>query len=275
MKYSLTLLSILALKILLISFTAQAEITETKKVKRFQVINENICLNYSFLTSKICNFKYLKFSLLGNFVCFKKHDQNSLIDTVKSTDTVKVTYKNLSYKLNYEVLHIREEIKNEAEDETEDKREVILRIMNKLKDSTVQVIHYNPEFLYSSTFSSSANSRSFITGYNLNKVAGDSDYGDLIIVDLNFDGKEDFAIKLNSGGNAGPFYRYYVYQDKAGFQYDEFLSSIGLFPGKIDKTNKTINFYQRKDVSTYIEKIYRYNIELKKWGLLKSIVHRY
>ena len=52
----------------------------------------------------------------------------------------------------------------------------------------------------------------------------DNNYGDLIVADFNFDGKDDFAVIKDSGGNGGPLYDFYIQGKEKRFFRDEFLS---------------------------------------------------
>lgn len=113
------------------------------------------------------------------------------------------------------------------------------------------------------------NVRSYITGYHENQEASDYDYGDLIVADLNFDGKEDFAIKSEYSVDAGPSYIFY-FQDNVGhFHRSRFLTEhLGSFPTYVNAKQKTL-------VKVYVmghyegTKTFKYNPKNKTWRLKK------
>ena len=47
-------------------------------------------------------------------------------------------------------------------------------------------------------------------------------------MDLNFDGKDDIAVKFDSGGNGRPFYSFYIQNMSKKFELNAFLKPIGL-----------------------------------------------
>ena len=89
------------------------------------------------------------------------------------------------------------------------KAEITIKIFNKLKRIKVQTIHLESEFiLKSKSFKECENDKSYSA--NINLESNENDFGDLIVADLNFDGKEDIAIKREEGGNGGPLYNFYI-----------------------------------------------------------------
>lgn len=109
------------------------------------------------------------------------------------------------------------------------------------------------------------NSRSFITGHNEKAPVIDGDYGDIVVADFNFDGKEDFAIKVNMGGNAGPYYFYYVFKDD-NFILDKTLSGqLMLFPDVIDNKNKQLLIEWNTEGYYFKRRTFQYLPLKKKW----------
>jgi hypothetical protein len=79
--------------------------------------------------------------------------------------------------------------------------------------------------------------RSYVTHHQTDLPVIDYDYGNFIVRDFNFDGKEDFAVKL-SDNNAGPLYEYYVQQNGI-FKKDYFLTdSVGSMIDSFDINSK-------------------------------------
>ena len=86
--------------------------------------------------------------------------------------------------------------------------------------------------------------RSYITGLNKNAKALKNDYGDFIVADFNFDGKEDFALKYNANyKSSGPLYAFYIQQADGSFKNNQFLTGkVGTFPAIIDSKQKTPDY---------------------------------
>jgi len=65
------------------------------------------------------------------------------------------------------------------------------------------------------------------------------DFGDIIVADLNFDKRDDFAIMNNWGQGKGGKYNFYIQNDKKEFELDSYLTdSMIYFPIEINKQKK-------------------------------------
>ncbi len=173
----------------------------------------------------------------------------------------------LSENFNYDVSVTK------AKDSDGDSRvtKIRVKIIGKISKKTVQQIVVKAELLFADSYKDCSATRSFMTGKNKNAEADDNDYGDFIVADFNFDGKEDFAVKRDSGGNGGAFYEYYTQNKPGVFQKDAFLTDeIGYFPGTIDARNKQLVTYIHANVAGYNENIYKYNPTTKKWIFFKQ-----
>jgi hypothetical protein len=86
-------------------------------------------------------------------------------------------------------------------------------------------------------------SRSYITGYRKNASIVDGDYGDIVVADFNFDGREDFAVKTDQCPTGAGYETFdFFLQDKHGkFIKDKFLTTkmIGC-PYEIDTRKHTL-----------------------------------
>src|SRR5688572_8680034 len=61
---------------------------------------------------------------------------------------------------------------------------------------TKKILHskyFSSYFIYGNSFKNCNSVRSYITGKNKKTLVYDGDYGDLVVADFNFDGKDDFA----------------------------------------------------------------------------------
>ncbi|RYZ00342.1 MAG: hypothetical protein EOO11_01915 [Chitinophagaceae bacterium] len=101
--------------------------------------------------------------------------------------------------------------------------------------------------------------RSYVTGYNRDKEALDNDYGDLVVADLNFDGREDLALKTDVGGTSGNYYTFFLQDDSGRFRKNDFLTdSVASFPGTIDARRKRLITFGHAGVRYLGEHRYRY-----------------
>lgn len=118
---------------------------------------------------------------------------------------------------------------------------VALEIMDKANKNKTQKIVVHTTFLFDDVFKNCNSVRSYTTGINRSKEAMDNDYGDLVVADLNFDSKEDLALKKDSGGNGGPLYNFYIQDDKGRFELDSFLTQkMEFFPTRISQPKRTL-----------------------------------
>lgn len=147
-----------------------------------------------------------------------------------------------------------------------------LKVLNK-KNQAQQKINILPGYLFETAFKSDSNSRSFVTGKNKRAEVYDYDFGDFIIADLNFDGKEDIVIKFDSGGNGGPDYAFYMQNITGRFTRDNFLTdSVGSFPRYINVKNKTITTQIHANVHQEGQKTFKYNSHRNRWHLIKFVM---
>jgi len=144
-------------------------------------------------------------------------------------------------------------------------------IFVKSSSKLIQEIQYCSEYIFGDAFSDCGNVRSFSTHVNQDSVALDNDYGDIVIADFNFDRKDDFAIKNNSGGNGGPEYRFYIRDANGEFIFDKFLSEKMIyFPVRINNANRTLTTLVHANARQLTETKYKLNPETRKWKMVKS-----
>ena len=112
---------------------------------------------------------------------------------------------------------------------------------------------------------------SYVTGKHAKDEGDDNYWGDFIVADFNFDGREDFAV-IDDYFNTGAIYEFFTQTQNGRFVKDSFLSG-GYFPNKIDRKNKTLTTDTTATTWGYMETVLKYNPTTKKWRVLKS-VHR-
>lgn len=121
-------------------------------------------------------------------------------------------------------------------------------------------------FYFSDFFQDTANVISYSTNVNIAGKGLDNYYGDLIVADLNFDGKDDIAVINDSGGNGGAFYSYFIQNGRQKFLLDNFLTdSMVYFPTKINKVNKTLTTYVHAGACCMGEHIYHFHSVKNAW----------
>lgn len=150
------------------------------------------------------------------------------------------------------------------------KAEIIIGIYDKTKLKKVQTIKIESEFiLKSKSFKECRNNKKFSANTFLK--SNENDFGDLIVADLNFDGKEDVAVKREEGGNGGPIYDFYIQSEDGQFILDKYLSTEMLyFPDFIDNKIKTLHVYVRVNNLTEEGITYSYSETSKKWKIKKN-----
>jgi hypothetical protein len=154
--------------------------------------------------------------------------------------------------------------------------EVKLTILKKGTKKERQNIFFQAGFLFEQAYKDCNEVRSYITNKNWSKDVPDYDFGDLLIADLNFDGREDIAIKFDSGGNGGPFYNFYIQDDKGIFKIDHFLTeSVRSFPTYINNKTKSITTQIHANVHQERKRTFQYSRRIKKWKLVKWIMVNY
>lgn len=122
-----------------------------------------------------------------------------------------------------------------------DEVQLNITIQKKSGEDRPQEIEFVSESMFEESFATCDAVMSRSTGVNKDLKVMDNDYGDLVIADLNFDGREDLAIKREEGGNGGPLYFFYLQTPEGKFEVDDFLNdSVTYFPFVIDAKKKQL-----------------------------------
>lgn len=151
---------------------------------------------------------------------------------------------------------------------------IIIKIFDKRKAIQLQTIEMESEFiLKSESFKNCENNKSFSSNEFLK--SNENDFGDLILADVNFDGKEDIAVKREEGGNGGPLYNFYIQSENQKFILDKYLSTeMSYFPDYLDSKEKTLHIYIRKDNLTEEGITYSYSEKNQSWFVLNKRQYR-
>ena len=146
-----------------------------------------------------------------------------------------------------------------------------VEIIRKADLRSVQTLFIKSEPTLDS-FSDCAFVSSYVTGKHPEDEGADNDWGDLIVADLNFDGREDVAVKEDSS-NSGAIYEFFTQTDSGKFVKNPFLSG-SWFPYKIDAKNKTLTTATAATTAGQLETVYKYDAASKKWRVLKSVYRK-
>jgi len=92
-------------------------------------------------------------------------------------------------------------------------------------------------------YTSNLATTSYITGKMIEGIGQDGEYGDFVVMDINFDGREDFAVKVDVSASAGAMYQFYTMQPDGKYKLDQLLSNISYFPINIFPDRKEIQVY--------------------------------
>ncbi|MFH6957004.1 XAC2610-related protein [Flavobacterium aquidurense] len=170
-------------------------------------------------------------------------------------------HKNLSKEFNFEIKVKKIKIPKEEIDSNAVKIIVYNKITNKKQE-----LNFGASYLFQKTFIDCKTVRSYSTGINKNAEIIDNDFGDIIVSDFNFDNKEDFAVKNDSGGNGGPTYNFYIQDKNKNFKLDPFLTTeMEFFPSKFISKSKRLVTYVHANAYQLSENVFEYNELSKKW----------
>lgn len=174
---------------------------------------------------------------------------------------------NLSLKYNYKI----SVVKKKDEDDFLRTTKIIVEIMNKSTKKAVQRIIISEDLdLMESDYTDCNYSRSYVTSKSIKKQ--DTEDGinqDIVVGDINFDGKEDLAIKVASG-NSGTLYKFFAMTKEGLFQEDNFLhKNVGYYPNEMNSKNKTITTWRPLGVDGVTQSVFKYDEALQKWKMIK------
>lgn len=226
------------------------------KIDKEFIANKKYCTIESVYTNKNCN---------ANIYLLDQTNNNwNLIKNVKSQ--MLPPYQDNNYFLNYfpelfsfdknAIANLNENenrtlsknfnfkfLTNKINGEENDRQKTIqINITNK-KTKTIQKLEFTPSYLVVEFDGNSSNCSSYFnTKKTIIKSYQPVEGGQMFIVlDINFDGLEDFAIINHQGGNGGPQYAFYVQNANKQFTFDSYLTDIVRFiPEEINNNTKTI-----------------------------------
>lgn len=127
-------------------------------------------------------------------------------------------------------------------------------------------------FFYSNFYDLPAHIVSYSTGTNVFKQVVDNYVGDLAVIDLNFDGKDDVALISDMGGNGGPLYSYFLQQPNRKFVLDRYLTdSMSYFPD-VNKKRNTLTTYVHAGACCVGKHVYKFNTSNQQWKQVEHVI---
>lgn len=177
--------------------------------------------------------------------------------------------KKISKNFDFEI------IKKSLDNQDLGEAEITVLITKKIGKSKAQILKFRSEFLSKSSFINCSNNFSKYNGRGSKLDSIENDFGDLIITDLNFDGREDLAIKREEGGNGGPIYFFFIQTVDEKFIINDYLSKkMMFFPIDIESETKTLRTYVRMNSSEDESLFYQYSESEKSWKITGRNVYR-
>lgn len=215
-------------------------------------------VNFGF--DKIPFFIELLFALKKSMNCVLKIVASALLFFVNHCAAQNVVDSTTSTNFNF-LIFVKLKDKN-----TLGKAEIIVKVIDKRTEVETQTIKFASDFiLKSESFIQNRNNRYYPA--NVTIVSNENDCGDLIVADLNFDGREDLALKREEGGNGGPRYNYYLQTQSRNFIFDEYLTNeMSYFPDFINSQENTLHVTVRVDSRSVEGITYKYENSRKVWS---------
>lgn len=200
--------------------------------------------------------------------------QNRIIDpevpkaVFDSTSEKHFSLRNLSHQFNVD-LDVTRFIE---EDHVHDSCIVRTRIIDKMSKRVIDSLLLTSRFFYTNYFDNSRHAVSYSTGVHV-FMGGDNYFGDLVVADLNFDGRDDIALINDQGGNGGPVYSFYSQKADGKFILDQYLTdSISYFPTDIDRKGKTLTTYVHAGACCMGKQVYQFDKENSRWKMIEHVL---
>lgn len=141
----------------------------------------------------------------------------------------------------------------------------LIYVHDKQSGLTTDSIFIVSEYMHSD-FLNCNNMVSYSTNFKADRDIVDNHFGDLVVADFNFDGKDDIAVINDRGGNGGPLYSFFLQQENKKFLLDNFLTdSMIFFPSEINRKNKTLTTYVHVGMCGLSERVFKLNGKTNTW----------
>jgi hypothetical protein len=185
----------------------------------------------------------------------------------RTTSNCKHTELSAKFDIELDIEHYLYSI---ADEYLSDSVIVKLQINNKLTQKLLDSIVFNPNssgcFFYTASEYGCNDVTSYSTGFNADREIFDNYFGTVVVADLNFDGKDDIAMVLDSGASSGPRYIFFIQNDEGKFIEDKFLTEeMSYFPDEIDRPHRKLTTYVHLNAVSYSKSVYQLDLDAKAW----------
>lgn len=144
-----------------------------------------------------------------------------------------------------------------------------ISVISKVDGKITQTIEFNYEDGFPTRFYD-CSARSFTTTHNLQAVNDSGFLGDMVVSDLTFDNREDFAILFNYGAHSA-WYRYYIQDDTGHFVFNKYLTNkLESFPTEFDSINHTFEVNNIVGAWGYNLNAFKFDSEANKFIEIKN-----
>lgn len=145
--------------------------------------------------------------------------------------------------------------------------QIVVKIYSKDLRVITQQIQLDIKSLPEKVFLDCNAVRSYQTTYNCTNGVERNDFGDFIVADFNFDGKDDFAVKTSFSEFNEPVYTFFVQDSKDWFVKDAFLTDeMKFFPNSRSFKERILITKTYATNETCLEKKYKLS-KKNKWKL--------
>ena len=146
-----------------------------------------------------------------------------------------------------------------------------IRIFEKGSKTILQTIRKPRHWLFDTFYTDKSHSRSYSTNYNSDIPVVDDNFGDIVVADLNFDGRDDFAVTYDHGADNGNHYYFYFQRPNKTFYRQVFLTEKMIhFPTDIDPVNKRITTRTTAGAFGVGVRTFQYNEVKNSWRILSQ-----
>lgn len=209
--------------------------------------------------------------LVLSYSCSTKHEATKPVEQRSRYDSLfEITCRHTELSRSFDIdVQFKRHMDTKSHD---DSCVVMLLLSDKLTGQRLDSISVVSKFYFENVFKTCSTVRSYTTKTNIDSLVADNYYGDIVVADLNFDGRDDVAVINDSGGNGGTFYSYYLQEADRQFIYNPYLTdSMTYFPEEINIEARTLRTYVHAGVCGLGEHIYQFD---KADGSWTQVSHR-
>jgi hypothetical protein len=112
---------------------------------------------------------------------------------------------------------------------------------------------------------------SYSTGFNADRELYDGYCGNVVVADLNFDGRDDIAAVVYSSVSDGPFYAFFTQTADGKFLRDDFLTEhMTFFPSEMDSSSRRLTTWVHANAREVCRSIFELSRTTGKWRMVSQ-----